>query len=219
MIYDTHAAFGAALMETILISEHAPLSWQAGAAVVVALACAVLPDIDQPESWIARRIDPLGIVSKVFRHRTFTHSLLMTVLLYCVLFVAFPAIPVWLASGVFVGWVSHWLIDLTNPMGVMLFWPFPTRGMQRSVHWNGFVRNPIRPLTIPVESAGEEVVKAALKLYALFAFVFYVMANFPFFLGALRTEYRPVRAFTAHTLSYVTWPFLAHAARFLHIGI
>ncbi|MCY0895230.1 MAG: metal-dependent hydrolase [Alicyclobacillaceae bacterium] len=219
MVYDTHAAFGAALMETILVAEHASLSWQAGAAVALACACAVLPDIDHPSSWITQRVDPLGLVSKVFRHRTFTHSLILSALLYLVLFVVFPGVPVWLASGVLVGWMSHWLIDLTNPAGVMLFWPFPTRGMQQRIHWNGFVRNPVKWLTIPVESTGEDVAKILLKLYTLFVAVLYLLAHFPLDLGFLSGAYQPVRAFAAHTLSYVEWRFLAHAALALHIGV
>ncbi len=218
MLYDTHAAFGAALMETILVSEHVPFTWQAGAAVGVALCAAVLPDIDHPESWITQRVDPLRIVSKTFRHRTFTHGLLMAALLYVVLFVALP-VPLWLASGIFVGWMSHWIIDLTNPAGVMLFWPFPTRKMQAQLHWNGFVRNPLRPLTIPVKSPGENAVKTLLKLYALFLGALYVLAHFPVSLGFLESLYTPVQTFAYHLLSYEQWPWLAHVAWMFHIGI
>jgi inner membrane protein len=86
LIHTTHAAFGAALMETILVSQHAPLTWQAAGAVAAAFIVAPFPDIDQPESWVSRHVPLAGVVSMFVRHRTLTHSLAVTVALYLLLF-------------------------------------------------------------------------------------------------------------------------------------
>jgi inner membrane protein len=112
LIHTTHAAFGAALMETILVSQHAPLTWQAAGAVLASSVVAPFPDIDHPESWVTQHV-PFGfVVSKFTRHRTLTHSLAVTVALYLLLFDAGLGVPRWLATGIVVGWLSHWLIDL-----------------------------------------------------------------------------------------------------------
>jgi inner membrane protein len=63
---------------------------------------------------------------------------------------------VWLATGIVVGWLSHWLIDLLNPMGVQLFYPLPV-----------WIKPPVPFLAVPVDSPAEAVIRLLIQLYAV----------------------------------------------------
>ncbi|SFV10426.1 metal-dependent hydrolase [Alicyclobacillus macrosporangiidus] len=203
MIHTTHAAFGAALMETILVAEHAPVTWQAAAAVTVAFTVAPFPDIDQPESWVSRHVPFGSVVSMFIRHRTLTHSLAVTVALYLVLFDMGVRIPGWLATGIIVGWTSHWLIDLLNPMGVQLFYPLPI-----------WVRPPIPWLAIGVESPGEAIIRLVIQVYAVSLGASYGLLHLP---GAVRETGRFVMPYASRLVEAVSLPWLADACRWLHL--
>jgi endonuclease YncB( thermonuclease family) len=95
-------------------------------AVLIVAATSVLPDADNPKSWLGHR---LGRVSqdlyRLFGHRSFLHSSLA--LLLCT--VAF-GLPLWwvtgqaaLAVAISVGYGSHLLADMMTLGGVQLFWP------------------------------------------------------------------------------------------------
>ncbi|MCL6547698.1 MAG: metal-dependent hydrolase [Alicyclobacillus sp.] len=205
VIHTTHAAFGAALMETILAAEHAPITWQAGAAVAMAFLVAPFPDIDQPESWVSRRIPFAGMVSMFVRHRTLTHSLALTAALYLLLFDCGLGVPRWLATGIVVGWLSHWLIDLLNPMGVQLFYPLPV-----------WVKPPVPWLAIGVESAGEALVRLLLQVYAVALGASIGVLHLP--VGVRHTAAR-LLPYTSRLVEAVSWPWLADACRWLHLTV
>ncbi|WP_230087741.1 metal-dependent hydrolase [Alicyclobacillus mali (ex Roth et al. 2021)] len=203
MIHTTHAVFAAALTEVILASEHAPITWQAVATAAVAYAVAPVPDIDQPESWVSRHLPGASIVSMFVRHRTLTHSLLASLLLYLVLFGLGFHIPQWLATGIVVGWVSHWLIDLVNPMGVQLFYPLP---------W--WVKPPVPWLAIGVESAGETVIRVALTAFVLIFALAYLLLHAPVEVQRAAAHLLPA---ARRLVGAVTWPWLGACCRFLHL--
>lgn len=81
----------------------------------------LLPDIDDPHSWLGRRLWPLAyIVSTLTRHRGFTHSLLGAALIVgttCLMF------PLNIFSSFLFGYISHLLADYFSNSGVPLFWP------------------------------------------------------------------------------------------------
>lgn len=153
MLHGTHSFFAMALMETVLVAGQVPITWEVGAAVVIAGLTAPLPDIDHPHAWVTQKVPFGNVVGRFFAHRTFTHSLLMATFLAALLFVL--QTPNWMALGVIVGWVSHPLIDLLNPMGVRLFYP---------LEW--WVKPP-KFLSIDVNGIGEGVLFAVLRLYTV----------------------------------------------------
>ena len=73
---------------------------------------ALLPDIDHSSSTIGHNVKP---IAWLLPHRGITHSLLFA----AIAFVIHPS----LAIGV----ASHILLDLLNPAGVELLWPFRKR--------------------------------------------------------------------------------------------
>lgn len=204
MIHTTHAAFAAALTEVMLVSEHAPITWQAAATVAVAAAVAPIPDIDQPESWISRHLPGASLVSRFVRHRTLTHSLLVTIVLYLTLFGLGLRVPHWFATGVVVGWMSHWLIDLVNPMGVQLFYPLP---------W--WIKPPIPWLAIGVESPGESAVRVILRIFTLLLTLSYLLIHAP---RVIRASSGPLALYAARWVDMFTWPWLGETCRILHLG-
>ena len=92
----------------------------------LAMAGALLPDLDHPKSWIGRR---LFLVSRPLAalcgHRGVTHSLLAAAV--CLgLLGAVIRVPAWL-DPLAVGYLSHLAADLLTPAGVPLLWPWRKR--------------------------------------------------------------------------------------------
>ena len=107
--------------------------------VPMALASALLPDLDHPRSLLGRQLPWIsGPLSRLFGHRGFTHSLLAVGMgVWGLAQVEAP----WLLSGavkdaLIVGYLSHLLGDWLTPMGIPLLWP-----------WRRRVRLPGLPLT------------------------------------------------------------------------
>ncbi|MCL1949160.1 MAG: metal-dependent hydrolase [Turicibacter sp.] len=92
---------------------------------------ALIPDIDSPSSLLGRFFPWLSrFIAKVFKHRTLTHSLLSIFAFLYLLSLrgrldygeSFYTIVV---LGLMVGHISHILLDLLTPQGVLLFFPLP----------------------------------------------------------------------------------------------
>ena len=98
--------------------------------VPMALASALLPDLDHPRSLLGRQLPWIsGPLSRLFGHRGFTHSLLAVGM--AVWGLAQVEAP-WLLSGavkdaLIVGYLSHLLGDWLTPMGIPLLWPWRRR--------------------------------------------------------------------------------------------
>ncbi|MBL0497003.1 metal-dependent hydrolase [Aeromonas caviae] len=98
--------------------------------VPMALASALLPDLDHPGSLLGRQLPWIsGPLSRLFGHRGFTHSLLAVGMgVWGLAQVEAP----WLLSGavkdaLIVGYLSHLLGDWLTPMGIPLLWPWRRR--------------------------------------------------------------------------------------------
>ncbi|RKT37889.1 metal-dependent hydrolase [Thiocapsa rosea] len=88
---------------------------------LVALAAAMLPDLDSRQSYIGRLVPPLSTwVGTRFGHRTLTHSLAAQVV---VLTIAWWLIPTGYFIALAAGWISHSIADMMTRSGVCWFWP------------------------------------------------------------------------------------------------
>lgn len=108
-------------------------------------AGSVLPDIDEPQSYIGRktsvevfnkRVGLSSVIKKIFGHRGFTHSLLATALVFIpyVVMLGYMAgneanglienFVVQVLMGLGFGYLFHILGDLFSKSGVPLFMPF-----------------------------------------------------------------------------------------------
>ncbi len=88
----------------------------------LAVAGALLPDIDHPQSWVGRRSRPVStLVSRVLGHRGVTHSALAVAALVALLLHRGYSRDI--TAALAVGYLSHLAADLLTPRGLRLAWP------------------------------------------------------------------------------------------------
>ncbi|MFJ5768996.1 metal-dependent hydrolase [Psychrobacillus sp. NPDC093180] len=120
-----------------------------GAGVVGSL----IPDICHGGSKIGRKLPLLSkIISTLFGHRSFTHSLLFLFLIGILLksFVTNESI----VAGIIVGMASHYILDMATKNGIKLLYP---------------IKVTVRfPITTKTGGAVEDVVFAALSLLTVY---------------------------------------------------
>lgn len=102
MTFKTHLTGG------ILVSTLCCTTIGSAALVVIG---SLLPDIDHSGSALGKTVP---FVSKLFKHRGITHSLLMLIICW---FLLSPYIAI--------GVASHILLDMLTKQGVKLLWPLP----------------------------------------------------------------------------------------------
>lgn len=96
----------------------------------VSAAAALLPDIDDPHSFIGRKLFPVSwAANRGCGHRHAFHSLIAAVVFSAAALLAqiLAHWPHWIAMSVFIGYVSHLVLDTLNPAGVPWLWPCPFR--------------------------------------------------------------------------------------------
>lgn len=126
MTGETHALCGicvgfayAAILE--------PSTFVALSVVGLSALGSLLPDIDTCTSKAGSKIKPISmVISKLFGHRKLLHSPLLYLLLSILLTNHFPQFQVcW--TALFLGIMSHLLLDMFNPKGIPLLYPYPKR--------------------------------------------------------------------------------------------
>jgi len=127
MMGRTHILFGLTLYSglNLALSNRLAMSDQSFCLGLVALG-SLLPDIDDPRSWIGRKLWPVSMsLSSITRHRGPTHCLLACLAVFICLAVAYWFYPkfalYYIAFGF--GYFSHILGDFLTKEGVPLFWP------------------------------------------------------------------------------------------------
>ena len=91
---------------------------------------ALLPDIDSPTSFLGQKVKPISkLINKMGGHRGFTHSpiVAMVALLLGIYFTDYISNPLLFTNvimGIFVGVMSHILLDGLNVQGIPLMYPF-----------------------------------------------------------------------------------------------
>lgn len=95
--------------------------------VIAAAAGSLLPDVDSCTSTLGRKIFPAALaIQAIFHHRTLFHSPLLYGMLWLILHSAFPQYgPI--LSAAMIGIASHLILDLLNPKGIPLLYPYPKR--------------------------------------------------------------------------------------------
>jgi len=96
------------------------------AAIALATAGALLPDIDHPGSWVGRRLRWISRpLAATIGHRGVTHSLFAV--LACLVFLRWQGWSRAAIDPVVVGYLSHLAADLLTTRGLRLSWPSPQR--------------------------------------------------------------------------------------------
>lgn len=150
MMGHTHMVCGCALwagVRALFPGPEGSLPAELGLAALGSL----LPDIDEPQSLIGRKLGFIAWpVKLVFGHRGFTHSLAALALALAGLAAAAGAglLPAAGAAAFWVGYAGHLAGDGLTTSGVPLFWPAAAR-----------VR---APLTFPTGGPAEHLLAVAL---------------------------------------------------------
>ena len=87
---------------------------------------ALVPDIDKPSSTIGRRIPLFSIPASLAGHRNLFHAPLLYIAIYTVLLIQFHTYTLWFTAGL-IGVASHILLDMFNPAGIPLLYPFASK--------------------------------------------------------------------------------------------
>lgn len=118
MRYQTHLITSTTLGLGLAKLIHLPFSLDYYAGICLG---ALLPDIDEPNSYIGRRSFGIGkIINKLFGHRGLTHSLPFT----AVVSSGIIFFPNTFMIGISLGYLFHILEDAFSVSGVPLFAPF-----------------------------------------------------------------------------------------------
>lgn len=105
----------------------------AGATVLGAL----LPDIDLQTSKIGRRLKPASVlIQHLVGHRTLFHAPIFYGLLYWFLCSQFPGQQVYFMAAL-LGIASHLLLDMLNPSGIPVLYPWKKRFRFAKIHTGG----------------------------------------------------------------------------------
>ncbi|ACX51854.1 membrane-bound metal-dependent hydrolase [Ammonifex degensii KC4] len=125
MLWRTHFLAGAAL-GIALSSGRAPEALALSA--LVAGAAALLPDLDDPRSFIGRKARPVSAGLRLLAgHRGAMHSLLAALAVSAVLGSLLRGLVPGAFLLVLAGYLSHLLLDTLNPAGVPWLWPLKVR--------------------------------------------------------------------------------------------
>ncbi|PLT28879.1 metal-dependent hydrolase [Peribacillus deserti] len=122
------------------------------------IAGALLPDICSPTSTIGRMIPLLDrLVSKTFGHRTITHSLFILLIAFMIFkMTPWPEAIEW---GIWIGMVSHLVLDAFTVKGIQFLWPLKIRvGIPGGIKTGGTVEKGfLSLLTLFIVYAGYQI--------------------------------------------------------------
>jgi membrane-bound metal-dependent hydrolase YbcI (DUF457 family) len=124
MMSATHISFGVLLAEFVFTSMGVEPKIPA---LVMSGLGALLPDIDTPRSSVGRFFPFSGTIERKFGHRQITHSWIFILVCMGVFAPVFLVFGAMVYSGIIIGVFSHVMIDMSNPSGVPLLYPDPSR--------------------------------------------------------------------------------------------
>lgn len=120
--YKAHLTVGIALgIGTVYLSQKANLTIQPLLLIGGSAIGSLLPDIDHPKSYLGNKVPIIPtLLYTTVGHRSLTHSLLFAAIMGTLL----GLIDIPLGIGMFIGIISHILLDMLTPQGVSYLYPF-----------------------------------------------------------------------------------------------
>ena len=151
MTYQTHMAGAVCLILLTAYHQQLPPDMTLLSVPLAALG-GILPDLDHPDSFISHHTGVFADFIQLFtKHRGALHTPLFWLIPSAALYYFVPYGNIWVPP-LFIGILSHILLDALNPQGVPVLWPL----------W----RRKIHILRIPTRSTGEMFVYVPLLTLA-----------------------------------------------------
>ena len=122
MTHKTHLVGGVVLASVIHQHFFTMTEVQFACYYASALVGSLLPDIDHPKSLISQKVALLHYPFRKLGHRKATHSLLAVIISMGLMYLLFGTN--YIGWGLGIGYSSHLLLDMLNPRGVPLLYPF-----------------------------------------------------------------------------------------------
>lgn len=122
MTHKTHLVGGVVLASVIHQHFFTMTEVQFACYYAGALVGSLLPDIDHPKSLISQTVAFLHYPFRKLGHRKATHSLFAVTICMGLMYLLFGNNYIGLGLGI--GYSSHLLLDMLNPRGVPLLYPF-----------------------------------------------------------------------------------------------
>jgi inner membrane protein len=134
-MYHTHLVFGLLFALLALTFIHPSNKYVFIAIVVLA---ALLPDADHKDSKINSKVPGLKILSRVFGHRGFLHSIWIPLALWLIIDFGFHSNY---GSAVFIGYLSHLVSDGLTKAGINMIHPLKQLRIQGFIETGGVVEH------------------------------------------------------------------------------
>lgn len=122
MTHKTHLVGGAVLAGVIHQHFFTMTDVQFACYYTAALVGSILPDIDHPKSLISQTVFFLHYPFRKLGHRKATHSILAVFAVMVLTSMLFKVRYIGWSIGI--GYSSHLILDMLNPRGVPLLYPF-----------------------------------------------------------------------------------------------
>jgi inner membrane protein len=168
MMYKTHISSSLAMGSVVSLISGYPFLFSYAAGITLG---SLLPDIDEPKSYIGKRSFGLSIIIKrKFGHRGVIHSLLawsiLTIIIYCSSAIG---VSKSFALGVSLGYLFHLMGDYFSVSSIPLLYPYQSQHKKRRFSYitGGRLENIIYILT-----------------YALFLIIFFTTKLYITFLNS-----------------------------------
>lgn len=136
MLFKTHLAFsfliGLILIELLEIPN-------AILFVIIVMFFASLPDIDESSSKVSKKLRPLSFIINIFfKHRGIIHSIYAPLVISIILVLMHQRVY---ALAVFVGYLSHLILDSLTVMGIQPFSPLIKKRIHGFIKAGSFLEN------------------------------------------------------------------------------
>lgn len=137
-------------IEYVMLPSEEIVKYTAVFAVFTGTFGSLLPDIDQPNSTLGRKLGPISkLLNYGLGHRGLLHYPIFLAALMLGLYLLYPKIPpsfqyVYIAGsmGFGAGYLSHIFLDMLNSAGIKFLWPVPTVfriptgiSFKKGIHW------------------------------------------------------------------------------------
>lgn len=136
-MFQTHIAFGllAGMLSLKYLNVPNPYIY-----ILIVCTAAAMPDIDESESRIGKKIRPLSwLIEQIFGHRNLFHSVFPLIAIYIIFFHCLK----WNVAGaaLLIGYGSHLFMDMLTYMGIGPLHPFYRKRITGFIKTGGLVEH------------------------------------------------------------------------------